>query len=140
MHVILGINDAENQEALGMTDTANPEQDVALEALNTLSGVTASSIEGLSEVHSQLTQVRRRRRRGWSWRRIISAGDSPNPLAGVTGIAASLAIASAEFRRALAHALRKEGLQLIKIAPLLDVSRQRVGALLRPRRPSSPTS
>jgi hypothetical protein len=122
-----------------MTDTANPEQDVALEALNALTDVTSSSIEGLTEVRSHLTQVRRRRRRGWSWRRILSADDSPNPLAGVTGIAASLAIASAEFRRALAHSLRGEGLQLTRIAPLLDVSRQRIGALLRPRRPSSPS-
>jgi hypothetical protein len=123
-----------------MTDTANPEHDVALEALNTLSEVTASSIDGLTEVHSQLTRVRRRRRRGWSWRRIVSASDSPNPLAGVTHIAARLAIASAEFRRALAHALRNEGMQLTKIAPLLDVSRQRIGALLRPRRGRRPTS
>ena len=127
------------REALGMTDTANPEQDVALEALDALSDVTASSIEGLTEVRSHLTQVRRRRRRGWSWRRILSADDSPNPLAGVTGIAASLAIASAEFRRALAHSLRREGLQLTRIAPLLDVSRQRIGALLRPRKPSRPS-
>jgi hypothetical protein len=123
-----------------MTDTANPEQDVALEALKTLSEVTASSIDGLTEVHSQLTQVRRRRSRGWSWRRIVSADDSPNPLVGVTGIAARLAVASADFRRALARALRNEGMQLSKIAPLLDVSRQRIGALLRPRRPSSHSS
>jgi hypothetical protein len=122
-----------------MTDTADPEQDVALEALDTLSEVTASSINGLTEVRSQLSQLRRRRRRGWSWRRIVSATDSPNPLAGVTGIASRLAIASAEFRRALAHALRREGIQLTKIAPLLDVSRQRVGALLRPRKPRDST-
>jgi hypothetical protein len=119
-----------------MTSTANAEQDVALEALNTLSDVAASSINGLTEVHAQLAVVRRRRRRGWSWRRIASSDDSPNPLANVTGIAANLAMASAGFRRALAHALRSEGMQLTKIAPLLDVSRQRIGALLRPRRES----
>ena len=68
-----------------MTDAANPEQDVALEALNTLSDVTASSIDGLTEARAELTQIRRRRRRGWSWRRIVSANASPNPLAGVTG-------------------------------------------------------
>jgi hypothetical protein len=123
-----------------MTYMANPEHDVALEALNTLADVTSSSIDGLAEVRSQLTQVRRRRRRGWSWQRIISADDSPNPLTGVTGIAATLAIASAEFRRALAQALRNEGMQLTKIAPLLDVSRQRIGALLRPRRRTGPSS
>jgi hypothetical protein len=117
-----------------MTSTVNAEQDVALEALNTLSDVAASSVNGLTEVHAQLAALRRQRRRGWSWRRIASSDDSPNPLASITGIAANLAMASAGFLRALAHALRSEGMQLTKIAPLLDVSRQRVGALLRPRR------
>jgi hypothetical protein len=117
-----------------MTETAKTEHDVALDALDTLSDVAASSIEGLTEVHAQLAQVRRRRRRGWTWRRIVSSEESLHPLTSATGIAANLAIASAEFRRGLAHALRNEGMQLTKIAPLLDVSRQRIGALLRPRR------
>ena len=117
-----------------MTETLNTENDVALDALDTLSEVAASSIEGLAEVHSQLAQVRRRRRRGWTWRRIVSSEDSLHPLASVTEIAANLAIANAEFRRGLARALRNEGMQHTRIAPLLDVSRQRIGALLRPRR------
>jgi hypothetical protein len=136
----VGINDAANQEARYMTDTVDSEHDVALDALDTLSEVAASSIDGLTEVHAQLTQVRRRRRRGWTWRRIVSSEDSPNPLANVTGIAANLAIASAEFRRGLAHALRNEGMPLTRIAPLLNVSRQRIGALLRPRRHGGGTS
>ena len=117
-----------------MTETADTEHDVALDALDALSDAAASSIDGLAEVHSQLAHLRRRRRRGWTWRRIISSEDSLHPLASVTRIAANLAIASAEFRRGLAHALRNEGMQLTRIAPLLDVSRQRIGALLRPRR------
>jgi hypothetical protein len=120
-----------------MTDTA--EEDVALQALDTLSEVTSASIDGLTEVQSQLAQVRRRRRRGWTWRRIASS-DDVSPLASATGIAANLAVASGEFRRSLAHALRNEGMQLTKIGPLLDVSRQRVGALLRPRKRSGPAS
>jgi hypothetical protein len=123
-----------NQGALDTTEATHTEHDVALDALDTLSDVAATSIEGLTEVQTQLAQVRRRRRRGWTWRRIVSSEDSPKPLEKVTAIAANLAIASAEFRRGLAHSLRNEGLQLTKIAPLLEVSRQRIGALLRPRR------
>jgi hypothetical protein len=117
-----------------MTETAKTEHDVALDALDALSDAAASSIEGLTEVHTQLAQVRRRRRRGWTWRRIVSSEDSLQPLTNATGIAANLAVASAEFRRGLAHALKNEGMQLTQIAPLLEVSRQRIGALLRPRR------
>jgi hypothetical protein len=113
-----------------MPDTKQADEDLALSALNSLSETTASSIEGLTAVNFQLAEVRRRRRRGWTWLRIASNADGPNPLATVTAIAADLAVATGEFRRALAHSLRSEGLPLSRIASLLDVSRQRVGALL----------
>jgi hypothetical protein len=113
-----------------MPDTTDLDHDVALNALNSLSQTTESSIDGLANVNSQLAELRRRRRRGWSWRRIIAESDSPNPLAIATSVAANLAVATGEFRRALVKALRNEGLPLTKIAPLLEVSRQRVGALL----------
>jgi len=113
-----------------MPKTTNLDQDVALSALNSLSQVTESSIDGLTDVNNRLAQVRRQRRRGWSWRKIVADPATPNPLSAATRIAADLAIATGEFRRALAHALRDEGLGLAKIGPLLSVSRQRVGALL----------
>jgi hypothetical protein len=120
-----------------MPETTNLDNDVALSALNSLSQVTESSISGLADVNSQLAQVRRQRRRGWSWRRIVADPAIPNPLSAATSIAADLAVATGEFRRALAHALRNEGLALAKIGPLLSVSRQRVGALLHRGRQTS---
>lgn len=119
-----------------MSDTKQADEDLALSALNSLSETTASSTEGLTAVNSQLAEARRRRRCGWSWLRIASDTDVPNPLAIVTAIAADLAISAGEFRRALAHSLRSEGLPLSKIASLLDVSGQRVGALLHRARQS----
>lgn len=110
------------------------EDDVALEALSSLEEVTASSIAGLSEVQEQLTEVHELRMRGWSWRRIYAAEDAPKPLAAVTSIAANLGRASANFRRTVVGALHGEGLHLSHIGPLLEVSRQRVRALLRHQR------
>jgi predicted transcriptional regulator len=52
----------------------------------------------------------------------------------MAGIAARLARAGGEFRRSLAQMLRDEGVRITEIGHILDVSRQRVSALLR--RPS----
>jgi hypothetical protein len=46
---------------------------------------------------------------------------------------ANLARSSASFRRTLVRALRDEGMRLLSIRRVLQVSRQRVGALLRQR-------
>ena len=55
-----------------MTDIQDLEQDPALEALAGRSEATVSGIGGLTEVNEKLSAVRRRRCRGWSWRRIVS--------------------------------------------------------------------
>ena len=52
----------------------------------------------------------------------------------MTSIAATIARAGANFRRALVLSLRGEGMQVSGIGLLLEVSRQRVSALLRPSR------
>ena len=52
----------------------------------------------------------------------------------LSAVASSSADASGAFRRALAVGLRKEGMQVTEIAALFGVSRQRVSALIRPRR------
>ena len=110
------------------------EGDPALEALSTLEAATAMSIAGLNEVQDQLSDLHKRRLHGWSWRRIYASDDAPQPLAAVTSIAANLGRASANFRRAVVRALHSEGMHLSSIGPLLAVSRQRVGVLLRHQR------
>jgi predicted XRE-type DNA-binding protein len=111
--------------------TEQREDDPALGALSALSDVAESSATSLTRLGDELSIMRRRRKRGWSWRRIVSADDSPNPMSIVTRIINNLGRASSELRRALARALRNEGLQVTEIAGLFGVSRQRVSALFR---------
>jgi hypothetical protein len=48
-----------------MAGTQAVEQDVALEALSTLSDVASSSIDGLNEVNEGFATAQTRRRQGW---------------------------------------------------------------------------
>jgi hypothetical protein len=48
-------------------------RDAALEALTTLSEVASASVAELNVVGDELTMMKQRRRRGWSWRKILSS-------------------------------------------------------------------
>ena len=109
-------------------------EDPVVVALALLSDVAASSADDLISLNENLAALHNHRVRGRSWHRIISDVDSPNPLPSLTVIATNFARASGAFRRALAVGLRKEGMQVSEIAALFGVSRQRVSALIRPRR------
>jgi hypothetical protein len=109
--------------------------DPALEALTTLSAVAARGAHDLNAVNNDLLAMQRHRRQGWSWRQIMAASAGPaSPLSSMSHIVGDLRHASAEFRRALARALRVEQMRISDIGGLLQVSRQRVTALLRPTR------
>lgn len=116
-----------------MAETEEIEQDRVLAALASLSDVAASSANELIALSEDLAHIRRHRDSGWSWRRIASSEDLPQPLSVLTHIATEFARASGGYRRALAHGLREEGMQVTEIAGLFEVSRQRVSALIRPR-------
>jgi hypothetical protein len=118
-----------------MEDAVDLREDSALDALTTLSKVTSRGVEDLNAVQDDLATMEERRRRGWSWRRILASTESHNPLSDVARIVADLGIASGRFRRALARALRGEGMRINEIGSLLEVTRQRVSALVRNRRP-----
>jgi hypothetical protein len=121
------------EEATRQEDHREP--DPALEALTTLSAVAARSAQDLNAVNDDLLAMERHRRNGWSWRQIMSASSGPgSPLSAMARIVGDLRHAGAEFRRALARALRLEGMRISEIGSLLQVSRQRVTALLRPSR------
>ena len=116
-----------------MADTTDAEQgDPALEALTTLSEVASASATELNVVGDELIAMKQRRRRGWSWHRILSSSSSLLP--DLARIVANLGGASGAFRRTVARALQQEGMQVKEIASLLAVTRQRVSALIRPRR------
>lgn len=116
-----------------MAETQNIEEDPALIALTALAEATAHGADQLNALSDDLMTMRRRRRRGWQWRRIASNSNSLDPLSDVTKVAATLGVAGGEFRRSLARALRDEGMKVAEIAALFDVARQRVSALIRPR-------
>jgi hypothetical protein len=121
------------QAESGEGKSGETETDPVVVALAALSDVAASSADDLISLKENLAALRNHRVRGKSWHRIISEGDSPNPLPSLTMIATNFARASGAFRRALAVGLRKEGMQVSEIAALFGVSRQRVSALIRPR-------
>ena len=102
-------------------------------ALAKLSDVATSSAIELNGLNEEIAAIRDHRMRGWSWRRIISHAEAPDPLSLLTKIAANISRASGTFRRALALGLRDEGMQVTEIAKHFEVSRQRVSALLRRR-------
>jgi hypothetical protein len=110
------------------------DHDPALQALTNLSEIAEAGANELHALNADLSTMKGHRRRGWTWRRIISAAGSPNPLSIVARVASDLSRANGALRRALARALRDEGMQLTDIGRLFGVTRQRVGALVRPDR------
>jgi hypothetical protein len=135
---IIKLDTTERQE-LQMTQSEEAEggetrEDPVVIALTALSNIAASSADHLIGLNEDLAVIREHRIRGWSWHRIVADADSTNPLPLLTTIVTNFARASGGFRRALAVGLRKEGMQVTEIAALFGVSRQRVSALIRPRR------
>jgi hypothetical protein len=118
---------------------ATESPDPTLNAIVALSDAASSSVNDLELLNHELGMMRRRRRRGWSWRRIVLASGSANPLGATMRVVTTLGQAGGALRRSLAQALRHEGMTLTEIAKLFDVSRQRVGSLFhaRPNRESN---
>jgi hypothetical protein len=110
--------------------------DGAIDALDRLANTADSSATELREVQRDLTIMKEERRRGRTWRQIMSTSAASHALAHVARIAADLSAAGGAFRRATAKALRSEGMQVAAIADLFHVSRQRVTTLIRPDRRS----
>ncbi|HEY2214467.1 MAG TPA: helix-turn-helix domain-containing protein, partial [Acidimicrobiales bacterium] len=72
-----------------------------------------------------------------TWRQIMSVAGVLKPLSGAARVAANLGAATGSFRRALAKALRAEGMPVNAIADNFGVSRQRVSTLVRPEAATS---
>jgi hypothetical protein len=114
-----------------MSEPLEIEEDPVLDALTGLSAAAASGAEDLAELNGDLARIRQSRLEGSSWRHIIATTAAPHSLSLMTKLVADLALACGGFRRALAHGLRREGLQVTEIATIFKVSRQRIGALIR---------
>jgi hypothetical protein len=119
-----------------MSEPLKIQEDPVLEALTGLSEAAASGADDLTELNVDLARIRQSRLEGSSWRHIIATSAAPHSLSLMTKLVADLALACGGFRRALAHGLRREGLQVTEIAAIFKVSRQRIGALIRSSDPS----
>jgi hypothetical protein len=107
------------------------DDDVAMVALDHLASAAEQSVNEIHAVQRDLDIMKEQRKRGWSWRRIVAEPGVPQPLTRVARLAAHLATAGGAFRRALARALRAEGMQVNGIADIFGVSRQRISTLVR---------
>ena len=120
-----------------MTNAQELGHDPALAALTKLSEVAEAGAHELRALDGELVAMTQRRKRGWTWVRILSTPSSSDLLSRLTRVTSELGSAGNGLRRALARALRDEGMQVTSIAALFRVSRQRVSALIRPD--NSPT-
>ena len=118
-----------------MADGMVAQGDPTLDADEETSEAVSSGADGLSDFHDDLSRMRRRR-----GRRLVVAtdplgrGSGKLALHGGPRSSRVLPAPSESSGRWLADALRSEGMSVTYIAALLDVSRQRVSALVRPRR------
>jgi hypothetical protein len=119
-----------------MSEPLEIEEDPVLDALTGLSEAAASGADDLTELNEDLARIRQSRLEGSSWRHIIASTTAPHSLSLMSKLVADLALACGGFRRALAHGLRREGLQVTEIATIFRVSRQRISALIRSSDPS----
>lgn len=82
------------------------------------------------EVARRARQMQRKRDRGWSWRRILDEEPSPGVIELLRRSARRANEAKASLTTLLARELSREGLSRRQIASRLQVTHQRVTALL----------
>lgn len=116
-----------------MTDVTVEATDDVVDALEEVAGAAAATRDSTWELERRTVRMKQLRRRGLSWREIVTSEEAP----GITGLISAtlqlLANAGALLRRALARALVSEGLSTEQIGRLFGVSRQRISTLLRGR-------
>ena len=104
------------------------------QALDELCVAVAHAKEQLDRVLARAEVLRHGRAEGRAYADIVAAEDRPLLVELLTGVLDELSGAGAAFRRAEARVLHADGLSQEAIAQLFGVTRQRVGALLSPRR------
>ena len=111
------------------SDVEGPENADATE-LSTVAGeIDQAAAEG-EEAAQAVRQLAEARRRGESWKAIISEGEAPKTVRAVMGAAERLAASAGQFRRIVARGLSREGRSTRDIGRLFEISHQRVSAIL----------
>ena len=108
--------------------------DEVLAALDGLSQAVKANVQDERLLLRHIDQLRAGRAQGRSWRDLLTQQKSPGVLGLAGQVLQRLTGAAGTVRRALAHALRAEGMMIPAIAGLFGVSHQRISALLRRHR------
>jgi hypothetical protein len=117
-------------------EAATSATDAVREALAALDAALAAHAARSAAMRDRIAQVARERDAGRTYREIVAGEAGPLLVEMLTEATHALDTAGAVVRRAEASALYDEGLTMTAIAERFGVSRQRVSALLRDRRPS----
>ena len=113
-----------------MVDDAIPPDDV-LDVLDAAVQLLDDEAGAFPAVAERARLLRERRAAGWTYTEIMTSGGGLSVIEGRAAAAAAHSATASRLRRAAALALRNEGLSTDRIAQLLQVSRQRISALLR---------
>jgi hypothetical protein len=99
-------------------------------ALRALCAAVQEAQSALDDVLSRSDALLAGRAEGRSYSELVTAEERPLVVELISDVLERLSAAGAEFRRAEARALHRDGLSHEAIAALFGVTRQRVGALL----------
>lgn len=111
---------------LGMADS-----DPFDRALRDLERVLEANAGRMAQIKRRITEIRRQRSAGRSYREIVEATEGDLSVKLITQATQALDEFGARVRRAEALALHGEGMTMEEIAEKFGVTRQRVSALLR---------
>lgn len=117
-----------------MTDSTD---DAAARALQQLSVQLEQTVRDLQAAGRRLDELAELRAAGHTWSAIVSGEDRPLIVETITRALDDLGAVGGRFRREEALALRREQVSINRIGQLFGVSRQRISALVRDRRPAA---
>jgi hypothetical protein len=109
------------------------------DAMDDLRLALLRNIDRLQRAIDRADHIAKLRAGGQSWREVVTSEERPLILELISQNLDDLYAAGGRLRRAQARALRGDGMSMEQIAGLFGVTRQRVSALLKQRRPQPAT-
>jgi hypothetical protein len=109
------------------------EEDPVVDSLNDFAATIEQSATEQRALAKRARRLGRARSRGRTWSDVVSSDGSPALPAESTWLTARLAAANTRVRRALARALRSEGMGIEQIARKFGVTHQRISRILAQR-------
>jgi hypothetical protein len=114
-----------------MTEGSGGDADGELAGLDDLAARIEANADAERRLAVRIRQLRSGRSAGRTWREILSSDHRPSVVQAASAVLHTISEASGSLRRRVAKGLRAEGATVPAIAETLEVSHQRVSALLR---------